>query len=218
MKYQTQARNERKYFDQSYLSARRWSSYAIQIREAMLAKPKKILEIGPGNNIVTENLKKLGYEVKTLDIDNRLGVDYIGSVTDKILLKELEGKFDLIIACEIFEHIKYSDFKEVLGLLKEVAPKMIVSLPHTELNSRFIHFALKFPLIKEFSFSTKIFYKKTKYEFNGEHYWEMGTVGHSIKKISHDIVETGWQIKKRFFNPDNPYHYFLILEGKSYEN
>ena len=69
MKYQTQARNERKYFDQSYLSARRWSSYAIQIREAMLAKPKKILEIGPGNNIVTENLKKLGYEVKTLDID-----------------------------------------------------------------------------------------------------------------------------------------------------
>ncbi|MDO8424098.1 MAG: methyltransferase domain-containing protein [bacterium] len=213
--YRTQVNDAGKYKSEGYLSARRWSSYAIQVREAMLAKPGSILEVGPGNGVVTGILRSLGFKVETLDVDERLGTNHVGSITDEETVKSLAGKFDLIMACQIFEHIKYEDFLKALRLIRRVAPRAVISLPHTELHSRFFYLNLKMPIISNFTFAKKIIYKTVDHVFNGEHYWEMGKRGYPTGKVARDIKASGWCIEKSFFNPDNPFHYFFVLSNEN---
>jgi cyclopropane fatty-acyl-phospholipid synthase-like methyltransferase len=212
--YKIQVDKDDAYVSEYYLTSQRWSSYAVAIREIMELKPKRILEIGPGNGIVTGLLRSMGFEVKTLDFDARVKPDYVASVTDAQALAPLAGKFDLILACEIFEHIKYEDFIQAIQLLKSIAPKMIVSVPHTTVNSRFFHLAFKIPGIRRVSISKKWIYKKIEHEFNGQHHWELGKRGFSVVRICKDFNQIGWRIMKKFFNPENPYHYFFVLEQK----
>ena len=214
MNYETQVTESGKYNKPNYLTLRRWSSYAIQVREAMILKPGRILEIGPGNNIVNGILRGMGYEVETIDIDARVNPNHIGSVNDKKITDKLAGRFDLILACQIFEHLQYEDFLKTLNSSREVAPTMIMSLPYTEINSKFFQFSLKIPGLKKISFASKIIYKPIKHKFNGEHYWEMGKKGYPLARIRSDIESAGWNISKSFLNPDNPFHYFFVLSRK----
>ncbi len=213
MSYKVQAQNIDKYKNPSYLSPTRWTSYAIQIREVMRLRPKRVLEIGPGNNLVTGILRSLDIEVETLDIDSRIGVDHVGSVTDVETLENLKGKFDVVLAFQIFEHIEYDDFKKAVVCLRAVVPQIIMSLPHTITNAKFFRFCLEMPFVGKIDWTFKLVYRPIKYLFNGEHYWEMGTKGYPIRRIEGDLQEAGWRIKKSFFNPDNPYHYFFVLES-----
>lgn len=212
--YQVQAEKAEKYSDRGYLTPRRWSSYALQIREVMLLKPEKILEIGPGNHLVSSILNKLGFQIKTLDLDTRLKPTYIGSITDEVLIKKLSGKFDLVLACQVFEHLKYEDFLQALRMLKRVAPKVVMSLPYTEVNSKFFQLSLKVPKLKKIAFTSKLIFKPMKHEFNGEHYWEIGKKNYSLFMVKRDIKKCGWRIEKSFLNPDNPFHQFFILSCK----
>ncbi len=211
MIYKTQVEDSSKYKSSNYLSPRRWSSYTLQVREVMLMKPKKVLEIGPGNGVVTRILKDLNYTVETLDIDERISPDYIGSITDESVTKQLSHQFDLVLACEIFEHIRYEDFLKALGNLRHIAPNLIISIPSTELNTKFFHLSFKAPGLSWFTFTKKLYYKIFEYKFNGEHYWEIGTRGYSLKKVLSDMTQSGWAVKKEFLNPENPYHHFFIL-------
>ncbi len=210
--YEIQVESADKYKSENYLTPQRWSSYAIQVREVMNLKPrpKRILEIGPGNNIVTNVLKAAGFDLKTLDFDSRVKPDYAMSITDEKALAKLAGKFDLIIACQIFEHLEYEDFRRAIRALKQVAPKIIISLPHTSFGNRFFYFSLKIPGLRRLTFARKLIYKSPINQFNGQHYWEMGKRGFPIRRIVRDLQSAGWKIQKRFFNPDNPYHYFFV--------
>ena len=215
MEYKTQVESALKYNKESYISPRRWSSYAIQVREAMLIRPKRILEIGPGNGMVSGILRNMGFEVETLDIDERLGIDHTGSITDDEVRAKLAGKFDLVIACQILEHIRYEDFQLAMRNIKAIAPNAVVSLPHTDLNSWFFSLGVKLPRMRRRDLSWKIIYKQVEHQFNGEHYWDMGTKGYPVRRIRRDIEALGWEIEKGFFNPDNPYHYFFVLKAKN---
>lgn len=215
MDYQVQVERDHKYNEASYVTPRRWSSYAVQVREVMLLKPAVILEIGPGNNVVGSVLKQLGYKVETLDLDPRIKPTYIGSITDERVVRKLAGKFDLVLACQVFEHLGYKDFLKSLESLKRVAPKMVMSLPYTEINSKFFQLSLKIPGIKKVGFMSKLIYKRVEHQFDGEHYWEIGKRGYPLNMIKRDITRTGWRIDKSFLNPENPFHYFLVLSHKS---
>ena len=66
----------------------RWVSYWHQIDEVLKLEPKTVLEIGIGNGLVTEYLKKHGVEVKTLDIEKKLNPNFL-----PVFLHPLEQKF-----------------------------------------------------------------------------------------------------------------------------
>ena len=215
MDYKVQVKRVEKYNEASYVTPRRWSSYAIQVREVMILKPKKILEIGPGNNIVNGIFKKLGFEVETIDLDERLAPDYVSSITDENIIRKLSGRFDLILACQVFEHLKYEDFLGTLKSLQKVSPRIVMSLPYTEINSKFFHVTLKIPGIQKIFFAFKFIYKPIEHKFNGEHYWEIGKKGYHLWKIKADLKSLGWRVDKSFLNSDNPFHYFFVLSYKA---
>src|SRR3989338_7253877 len=89
------------YRTRSYLGKDRWISYWYQVGMVMDSRPKRALEIGPGNKTVTEALIKQGIEVVTADIAADLRPDVVASVT---LLPFPPESFDCVLAAEVLEH------------------------------------------------------------------------------------------------------------------
>ncbi|MBW1936730.1 MAG: class I SAM-dependent methyltransferase, partial [Deltaproteobacteria bacterium] len=70
------------YFRKEYDSKKRWISYWHQIDEILTLSLNSVLEVGIGNGLVANYLKRRGINITTLDIDERLMPDYVGSVLD----------------------------------------------------------------------------------------------------------------------------------------
>ena len=84
-----------KYFNINYLYKGRWISYWYQIKEVISLKGHSILEIGPGNKIVSDTLKKMGLEIKTMDTDPDTNPDFINNILDPNFAEE--NIFDTIL-------------------------------------------------------------------------------------------------------------------------
>jgi hypothetical protein len=202
--------NSDQYHTSEYLNVKRWSTYAKVIEEVLRLMPKKVLEIGPGNNVVSNILRNIGIDVKTLDYDTLIGPDYKMSISDDELGKITE-RFDLVIASQILEHVDYEDAKKALCNLRKLTKNIIVTLPYTNLNSFQLGVRLYVNKLGARTFYKKIITKKVRHLFNGQHHWELGKKEYSFRRARRDIRECGWQIMREYINPENPYHYFIIL-------
>lgn len=199
--------NKKHYDFMKYNHIKRWSSYWYQIKEILELNPKSVLEVGPGSGIIGYILKQQEITYKTIDFAKYLRPDYIGDVRNFNLNK----KFDLVMACQVLEHMPYKYFiKSLKNMEKHSNKDIIISLPYF---GPFIKFEfLLYPIIK-INYLKKIFFPK-KLEFDGEHYWEIGRKNYSLKKITIDL-ENNFIVKKQFLVKENPYHYFFILEKKN---
>jgi len=192
---------------QKYVYPERWASYWHQINEILKLSPQSVLIIGNGDGIVSEVLKKSIKQVKTFDIESKLEPDIIGSVDDITLSN---NSFDVVLCCEVLEHLPFKKFEKCLEEIKRIAKKDIVlSLPHFGPS---IKFSFKILFIKEIKFSFKIPFLIT-HKFNGEHYWEIGKKGYSSRKIR-KILNKYFKIKKEFIPFESQYHHFYVLEKK----
>jgi len=206
------------YASRDYLYKGRWISYWHQIMEASsFADVHRILEIGPGNQIVANTLKQMGYEVKTMDADEHVPADYHWDIRT---LKNWPDKdeFDVVLCCQILEHVPFENVKNILEDLAEISKKyLVVSLPYSEKGTfkPFMYFKL-IPFIRSFRF-IKVFsvfpYKRTSVSSSG-HYWEIGEKGRSLKRVRALFEESGWKMKKHYPVFENSYHYMFVLEKK----
>lgn len=191
----------------SYDSKDRWVSYWYQINYVVARNPRKVLEIGPGNKTVTEALRKKGIEVTTVDIASDLNPDVIAPVTK---LPFPDRAFEGILAAEVLEHLPFNDFPKAISEIRRVAGRFaVISLPH----AGFV-FSLEFkiPLIGKKSFLWKLPFFWRVHEFNGEHYWELGKRGFSVRRIKQIIRHHGFHLRGSGIFADDPAHYFFILE------
>jgi len=98
----------------------RLQSKIMQIYLALLTKPKKILEIGIGNRFISSNLKK-SCEVTTADYDKVLNPDVFLDISKpKDFLQIEDNSFDLLIICEVLEHVPYKYIDSILKSLKRI--------------------------------------------------------------------------------------------------
>lgn len=201
------------YTKSSYLSQARWSTYSVIIENALVLRPERVLEIGPGPGLVTQLLRLLGCSVKTLDLDPKIQPDYLMSATDPDIASRLE-KFDLTIASEIFEHVEYPDFLAAMRRLSSVSEYFILTLPDT--NEKALNFGirLRLPIFNNLSQALKIRFSRQRHIFDGQHYWEIGKTNYTLRQIKKDLCLSGWDIVNDFLNIDNPYHRCFILKAK----
>ena len=192
----------------NYVTKIRWSSYWHQIDEAVNAK--KILVVGVGDGIVPAVLKQIGEggSVKTFDYDEALKPDYTGDLRE-IHKSVKDEKFDCILCSQVLEHLEYKDVDAILQYFSTHAEKVVISIPACYWNLFIIN--IKLPLIKKFVLSLKIPKIFKAFKFDGEHYWEMGAKGYSKRKIKRDMNKY-FVILKEYHVPENPYHYFFILQ------
>lgn len=208
----------------SYVNKERWISYYYQLKEVIETRPRKVLIIGRGDNIVpkilqeifsNENIKMRSLsencpcEIKTFDYDNSLIPDYLGDIRD--IDKIIDSKYDCILCCQVLEHLEWCFFEEIIQKIRLICDgSLILSLPR-----RNVSFRVKIDL-------PKIHYKgiihfprfwEGKFLFNGEHYWEVDTNICTHKTLC-EIVSKYFVIKNEYLVFENPYHWFLILNSK----
>ncbi len=191
----------------SYRGKDRWLSYWYQLGLVRRAAPASMLEIGPGEGIVTDALRKEGVAVTTCDIAPDLKPDVVGSIT---ALPFPDNAFDVTLAAEVLEHIRFEDVPLALQELKRVArTHVVVGLPHAGYT---FAFEWKVPLLPRTQVLLKIpFFWKT-HLFNGEHYWELGKKSFSVKRFVRTAADAGLklEIEQRF--PDDPAHRFFLFK------
>ncbi len=180
-----------------------------------LGAVKRILVIGPGQGLDTAVFRWRGYDVVTLDIDDRLKPDVIGSAHD--LSQFPDKSFDVVIASHVVEHIPPSYLETVIDELARVAHHALVYLP---VPGRIVRLRL-LPGFggKDWSWSVNFFNlfdrpdpQRPKY-CGGQHYWEVGRPGYSRKDLARRF-ERRFDIRSAYQNPDWLPSYNFVLTAR----
>lgn len=201
---------KKNYLNLNYLYKGRWISYWYQLKEIFsLHEVKTILEIGPGNKIVSDTLVKMGYPVKTMDTDASLSPTFLADITNPASLPQ--ETFDLILCSQVLEHFPYADFPKALRNLYRLTKKyLLLTLPYTSRGT--IRFY--FPFLKS-RLGIKLFTPFPQKHSGGNHCWEIGKKGYRLKRILKDIRQNYFQIWKKYPLPENPYHYLLVCKKQN---
>lgn len=178
------------------------------VNEKKLSNPK-ILIIGVGDNILATLLRhKFGFYVRTMDIDKDLDPDAVGSVDN--LKDAVQEEFDIIVCAHVLEHLPSDRFEASLRQIHKASKYSLIYLPIAKFGLLF-EFGLHPIFKKRISLLSTWFFKS--HRFDGQHYWEIGTRGFSLKK-------TRKYLRKYFvivneYNAENwLYSYNFILESK----
>lgn len=205
-KFQLQV-NKDHYFTKKYFSQDRWANYWYQINILRGLRGQSILEIGIGNGLVADVLKKLGFSVKTVDIDPELKPDAVGSLAS---LPFADGSFAVVLAAEVLEHLSWNKVPQALSEVRRVSQRYIlITLPHSGYTFSFI---CKIPLLPWCRWIFKIPHFWKIHVFNGEHYWELGKKGYSLLRLKKEFSRAGLKLIKAHRYADDPAHYFFLLE------
>ena len=190
----------------------RFISYFYQIDLVRKLSPKSILEIGVGNKTVSNYLKQSGFNVITCDINPKSNPDYVADIRNLPFEKE---RVDLVLACEVLEHISFKEVELALKELRRVTKKyVVISIPYISFD---IDWVLKTPRMKRIFKQSYlrlllrlplVFWKR---KFTGGHYWEMGTKNYPISKIR-KLLKQNFKIIREITPVLDSYHYFFVLE------
>lgn len=194
------------YFSDLYFSIPQLCSFAHQLHHIWFMRPKNILEIGIGNGFTSSFLRRTGLSVTTADINKDLKPDICAPINE--LKKHLDNKFDLVVCCEVLEHMPLSRLEENLNHLRELGNSLFMTLPNAnrtyglggiafmpKINPQPISFTFDFPYKHDLT--------------NNPHFWE---VGHNIKCTKRAIVK---KLKKLYNSvtygkfSTNPYHIYF---------
>jgi SAM-dependent methyltransferase len=194
------------YEGKAYRSEERWSSYFHQLTLVRRAKPKTVLEIGPGEGAVSFALARDGVRVTTVDIAPDLKPDIVASVTD---LPLEAGSFDTVLAAEVLEHIRFEDVPRALSEIRRVARHhAIISLPHP---GYVFSLSFKMPLLPRVSFLLQVPFFWRTHVFNGEHYWELGKRGFPVSRFLRCARDAGLRVESSEKYADDPAHRFFLF-------
>lgn len=198
-----------------YDDLERFISYYYQINLTRSREPKSILEVGVGNKLVSEYLRRAGLDVKTCDIDASLEPDYLADIRNLPLKDNL---FDVVMACEVLEHIPFKDFTKALSELERVSRDyVIISLPYRHASFQAV---FKFPFVRTIlrgktflDFCIRIPLKFIGFENSGQHYWEIDGGEYKIRKIRR-ILKEYFEVEKEVRPVLDSYHEFFILKKR----
>ena len=195
------------YFSRTYDSKGRFCSYWHQINEILSLTPESALEVGIGNDFVSTYLKQRKINIISLDIDERLNPDCVGSALD---IPFSNDSFEVVACFEVLEHLPFKDFPKALSELYRVSSSyVILSLPDL---SRVYRLDIQLPKIGELKRLIPLpRLKPLKREFNGEHYWNIGTAGYPLRKIVSEIRHAGFKVEKNYRVFENYRHRFFVL-------
>jgi len=201
-----------------YFSKDRFISYYHQLRliSSLGNNVQNILEIGIFNSLLTDLLKRNGYNVTTADVDPNVKPELVLDLTTDFILPK--DKFDAIVLFQVLEHLPYEQSEQALKKLAQATNKfLVISLPY---NTQYLTVQIK----------SSLFLEKPKYlllkvpQFGSrnpiynQHYWEIGLKGYPKKRILNSVANAGLTVKQEFIDPVNPYHYFLVLEKTANNN
>ncbi len=202
------------YAAMKYDTLERFISYHHQIFSVLKLNPQTLLEIGVGNKLVSWYLKREGVEVTTVDFDKELEPDIVADVRNMPIPDQ---SYDLVMACQVLEHIPYEDFEKGLAEMRRVSKRYaIVALPRI---SAYFELVIKFPFIRTLLKRPFIDLAINRhlnfggFETSGQHYFEIDRKKYKLSSIR-EKIQNHFNIIEEFSPVLNKYHIFFILERK----
>jgi len=214
MDIELESSKPRDFYFESYDNLPRFISYFYQIDILRKLGVNRILETGIGNKTVSNYLKNNGFDITTFDCNESLEPDVVGDIRDMPLE---DGSFEAIMACEILEHLPWSDLPGIIDELYRVSSKyVVISLP---VISFYFEMAIKFPMLN------KIFKRNCLDLFirlpfavfkksSVHHEWEIGAKGYPFRKVRKELRRK-FKIIREARPVLQPKHYFFVLEKVS---
>ena len=108
-----------------------WIRYFYIFKEVINSDDAAVMEVGSGNGIVKNLIFDRVKSYKCMDINESLSPDYLMDVC--IHNPKLSKKFDIIIATQVLEHIKFELVPTALKNLKSYLKpkgKIIITVPN----------------------------------------------------------------------------------------
>lgn len=198
---------DKSHYGRSYRSKDRWLSYFYQLALVRSQAPASVLEVGPGEGVVTDALRKDGIRVVTCDIAEDLKPDIIGSI---VALPCKDGEFEMTLAAEVLEHIRFEDVAVALRELGRVSTRrVVVSLPHP---GWVFSLEIKLPILPRLTLLFQIPFFWQEHRFNGEHYWELGKKGYPVRRFVACAKDAGLRLISTHKHADDPVHRLFVFE------
>ncbi len=194
----------------SFLNAYNQISDVLFLIKKNKIKNPRILIVGVGDGLLSIVLKhRFGCSVKTLDIDGGLAPDFVGSIDEVDSI--VREKFDIVVCAHVLEHLPYEYFEQSLQKIGSLSSYAIIYLPIAQFGFRF-NFEF-FPLFsRQINFLSTWFFKR--HIFDGQHYWEIGTRGHTLSSVRKTIGKH-FRIEKEYNAKNWMYSYnFVLTSGK----
>jgi 2-polyprenyl-3-methyl-5-hydroxy-6-metoxy-1,4-benzoquinol methylase len=192
------------YAPAAYDELHRWASYWHQIQAVVRTGARRVLEVGVGSGVLSAYLRqRLGLDVTTCDFDASLRPDLVGDVRQLDAVVP-EQSFDAVVAFQVLEHLPFADFVPALRQLARASRRhVILSLPHYGWSVQGRLRLWKW----NWAFSRRVS-RFPRWQFNGEHHWEIGTRGHALRRVRAAVASV-LAIERDYFCPDYSYHYFF---------
>jgi len=182
-----------------------WNRYYFIIKEIIRIKPKTILEIGAGSEIVKNCVKGLVEDYRVMDINEKLKPDILSDMRD--FRPELKEKFDCLVCAEVLEHMPFRDLEKNLKNIHQYlanSGKALITIPHRRARILIITpFSYQKPLIITLpgwlKSSPKSFYRqfiKRKIWIDPHHCWEIGDGKIKKKDVENVFKKVGFNIDK----------------------
>lgn len=202
-----------------YVSKTRMLTFWHQLEEVLATKPNKVLEIGIGPRVVAGTLRELGVDLVTLDVNEALSPNLVGSLAELDAVVE-ENSFDTVLCARVLHHLSFSDFDKCLGQLARAArTAVIITLPVDEvrvyagfrrtggvysIGSLALPRALKSVAMRLFGGG----------EARYRQLWKVGSHSETSLKLVESAVRQHFVIRKRFTVPEDQSHLFFVLEPR----
>jgi len=201
-----------RYLTNDYLNLKRWDSYYKQLELIQSVKAKSVLEIGPGNGVLSSVLRRFGIHIKTFDIDPEVPANWHGDVKDISSIVPLE-RFDCVVAFEVLEHVPWKNVQRILCGIKKVTKRwIIISVPYSGI---FMMPVLRLGRrgLREWKIGVRIpgFWRSDKYYKRSGHYWECGAAGYNIRRVR-KMFASLLNIVAEDYHPVDKSQVFWILE------
>ena len=207
--------NESRYFS-GYLGHERWLSYVHQISVVADLNPCSIIEIGVGPGVKGMMARATFPECQytAVDIDPALGPDVSADVRR---LPFADDSFEVGYCCQVLEHIPYADFLVGLSELRRICGcRVVISLPDV---TPFLYLRARPPSSRRIlpwlwkGISLPSFLPKPhNFDDHGQHYWEIGKRGYSLRRILDDIRTLQWHDVRHFRMIERSYWHFFVLD------
>lgn len=190
-----------------YDTKKRWCSYWHQVDETLAVSPDSVLIVGVGSGLVPAYLRSLGIFVTTLDVVDELQPDVVADVR---AIPVETAAFDVVVCCQVLEHLAYADVPAALSELGRVArTRVVISLPR---RGRYWEVAIRIPPLPRFA-RGGVLPNRRRYRGDQEHYWELGPRAVPRRRFK-QLLSDHFDLSRSYHVPEHPYHEFFICDRR----
>ena len=167
----------------------------------------KVLDIGCGGGLISEELSKIGATVTGIDFineninvakmhakKNNLKINYFVKDFEK---EKITSKYDVIIVLEVLEHLsKWEEFIKKIKLSLKKNGVLILSTINRNLISKFLTLDIGENLLQLIPLNTHTYYKFIKPEELQQVLSTNSFKNIKFKGLTYDALKLGWKLSK----------------------